>query len=70
MAAGTPPIVYIECVENMVRVHISFTIPARFVDYRSLLVGVSHPIVPVAAVGSISPIWLTREGTAMENCLQ
>jgi hypothetical protein len=67
---GTPPVVQTECVENMARVHISFTIPARFVDYQSFPVGVPHPMIPIATVGSTSPIRLTRERTAVENCLQ
>jgi hypothetical protein len=65
--AGTPPIVQTERVENTTRVHICFTIPSRFVDYQLLLVGVPHPMVPIAAMGSASFIRLTRERTVMEN---
>jgi hypothetical protein len=69
--SGTPPRVQTERVdENMERVHISFTVPARNIDYGQLPVGVPQPMVPVATVGSTSPIQLTRERTAMENCLQ
>jgi hypothetical protein len=53
----------------MIRVHISFTAPARVVDYRSLLVGVPHPMVLIAEVGSASFIWLIRQRTT-ENYLQ
>jgi hypothetical protein len=58
--SGTPPRVQTERVdENMERVHISFTVPARNVDYDQLPVGVPQPMVPVATVGSTSPIQLT-----------
>ena len=68
---GTPPIVETEHVdEHMARVYISFTVPARYVDYGQLPVGAPHPMVAIATVGSTSPIRLTRERTAVENCLQ
>jgi hypothetical protein len=68
---GTPPIVQTEHVdEQMERVYISFNIPARYVHYGQLPVGVPHPMVAIAIVGSTSPILLTRERTAVENCLQ
>jgi hypothetical protein len=67
----TPPIVQTEHVdERMARVYISFTIPARYVDYSQLPVGAPHPMVAIATVGKTSPIRLTRERTAMKNCLQ
>jgi hypothetical protein len=68
---GTPPIVQTEHVdEHMARVYISFTVPARYVDYGQLPVGAPHPMVAIATVGSTSPIRLTRERTSAENCLQ
>jgi hypothetical protein len=68
---GTPPIVQTEHVdEDIARVYISFTIPARYVVYDQLTVGAPHPMVFNAIVGSTSPIWLTRERTVVENCLQ
>jgi hypothetical protein len=68
---GTPPIVQIEHVdEHMARVYISFTVPARYVDYDQLPAGAPHPMVAIATVGKTSPIQLTRERTAVENCLQ
>jgi hypothetical protein len=54
----------------MARVYISFTVPARYVDYDQLPVGAPHPMVAIATVGSTSPIRLTRERTVVENCLQ
>jgi hypothetical protein len=67
---GTPPIVQTEHVaEQMARMYISVTVPARFV-YSQLPVGAPHPMVAIAIVGSTSPIRLTRERTAVENCLQ
>jgi hypothetical protein len=66
---GTPPIVQTEHVdEHMARVCISFTVPARYVG--QLPVDAPHPMVVIAKVGSTSPIRLTRERTAAENCLQ
>jgi hypothetical protein len=68
---GTPPIVQTEHVdEHMARVYISFTIPTRYVDYGQLPVGAPHPMVAIAILGKTSPIRLTRERTAVENCLQ
>jgi hypothetical protein len=67
----TPPIVQTEHVdEHMARVYISFTVPARYVDYGQLPTGAPHPMVAIATVGKTTPIRLTRERTAVENCLQ
>jgi hypothetical protein len=65
--SGISPIVQTERVENTTRVHVYFTIPTRFVDYQSLLVGVPDSMVPIAAMGSTSFIRLTRERTVVEN---
>jgi hypothetical protein len=68
---GTPPVVQTEHIdEHMARVYISFTVSARYVGYGQLPAGAPHPIVVIATVGKTSPIRLTRERTAMENCLQ
>jgi hypothetical protein len=68
---GTPTIVKTEHVdEHMERLYTSFTVPARYVDYDQLPVGAPHPMVAIATVGSTSPIRLTRERNAMENCLK
>jgi hypothetical protein len=37
---------------------------------ENMPVGVPHPMVSIATVGSTSPIRLTRERTAVENCVQ
>jgi hypothetical protein len=67
----THPIVQTEHVDDrMERVYISFTVPARYIDYGQLPVGAPHPMVAIATVGSTSPIRLTRERTVVENCLQ
>jgi hypothetical protein len=50
--------------------NISFTVPARYVDYGQLPLGAPHPMVAIATVGSTSPIRLIRERTIVENCLQ
>jgi hypothetical protein len=69
--SGTPPVVQTEQVdEHMARVYIFFTVPIQYVDYGQLPVGAPHLMVAIATVGSTSPIQLTRERTAMENCLQ
>jgi hypothetical protein len=45
---GTPPIVQTEHVDaRMARVYISFTVPARYIDYNQLQVGAPHPMVVV-----------------------
>jgi hypothetical protein len=68
---GALPIVQTEHVdEHMARVYISFTVPARYVDYGQLAVGAPHLMVAIAKVGKTSPILLTRERTAIENYLQ
>jgi hypothetical protein len=68
---GTPPIVQTEHIdEHMETVYISFTVPARYVDYGQLPAGSPHLMVAIATVGKTSPIRLTRERTAVENCLQ
>jgi hypothetical protein len=68
---GTPPIVQTEHIdENMERLYIFFTVPTRYVDYGQLPAGAPHPMVAIAAVGKTTPIRLTRERTAVENCLQ
>jgi hypothetical protein len=68
---GAPPIVQTEHVdEHMARVYISFTVPARYVDYGQLLAGAPHPMLAIATVGKTTPIRLTRERTAVENYLQ
>jgi hypothetical protein len=69
--SGTPPIVQTEHIDElMTRVYISLAVPARYVDYGQLPVGAPLPMVAITTVGSTSPIRLTQEKTAMENCLQ
>jgi hypothetical protein len=64
--SGTPPIVQTEHVdEHMARVYISFTVPARYVDYGQFPVGAPHPMVAITTVGSTSPIRLNRESTVL-----
>jgi hypothetical protein len=68
---GIPPIVQTEHVdEHMARVYMSFTVPARYVDYGQLPAGAPHPMIAIATVGKTTPIRLTRERTVVENCLQ
>jgi hypothetical protein len=57
---GTPPIVQTEHVdEHMARVYISFSVPARYVDYGQLPAHAPHPMVVIATAGKTSPIRLT-----------
>jgi hypothetical protein len=56
--------------EHMARVYISFSVPARYVDYGQLSAGAPHPMVAIATVSKRSHIRLTRESTVVENCLQ
>jgi hypothetical protein len=68
---GTPPIMQTEHVdEHMARVHISLTVPARYVDYGQLPADAPQSMVAIATVSKTSPIRLTRERTAVENYLQ
>jgi hypothetical protein len=67
----TPPILQTKHVdEHMARLYISFTLPARYVDYGQLPAGAPHLMVAIAIVCKTSPIRLTRERTIVENCLQ
>ena len=68
--SGTEPVVQTEQVGNMRRLHISFSIAARGVDYRTLPVGMPHLMVPVAVVGDAAFIRLTQERTAVEKCIE
>ena len=63
--SGTEPVVQTEQVGNMSRLHISFSIAARGVDYRTLPVGMPHPMVPVAVF-----IRLSQERTVVEKCIE
>jgi hypothetical protein len=68
---GTPSIVQTAHVdEHMARVCISFTVPARYVDNGQFPADTPHPMVAIANVGKTTPIRLTRERTAVENCIQ
>ena len=67
---GTDFVVQTEVVGNYPRLHISFQVRARGLDYLSMPVGTPHPMVPIAAMGSPSPTRLTRERTVVEACLR
>ena len=69
--SGTDFVVQTEdVVQNFPRLHISFRVRARGVDYLSMPVGMPHLMVPIAAMGSPSPTRLTRERTVVEACLR
>ena len=74
---GTTPVVHLELVRqpDIKRVHISFLVPIRHVDFSSMKQGEDPfssmiPMVSIAAVGGEAPIWTTYERLAVEACLQ
>ena len=57
------------------RVHISFQIPVRHIDWSSMVPGEDPfssmiSMVSIAAVGGEAPIWTTYERLAVEACLE
>ena len=57
------------------RVHISFQIPVRHIEWSSMVAGEDPsfsmiPMVSIAAVGGEAPIWTTYERLAVEACLE
>lgn len=68
--AGILPVVQAEQVGNFSRLHISFSVPARGVDFRTWPMRVPHPMVPIAVVGDPAFYQITRARTAVERCLQ
>ena len=57
------------------RVHISFQIPVRHIEWSSMVAGEDPsfsmiPMVSIAAVGGEAPIWTTYERLAVEACVE
>ena len=57
------------------RVHISFQIPVRHIEWSSVVPREDPsssmiPMVSIAAMGGEAPIWTTYERLAVEACLQ
>ena len=57
------------------RIHISFQVPVRHVDFSSMELGEdptssTMPMVSIAAMGGEAPIWTTYERLVVEACLQ
>ena len=69
---GTTPVVQIEVVResDFKRVHISFQVPVRHIDFTSMEPGEPTPMVSIAAMGGVAPIWITYERLAVEAYLQ
>ena len=74
---GTSPVVRLELVRqpDFKRVHISFQVPVRHVDFSSMELGEDPtsstiPMVSITAMGGEAPIWTTYERLAVEACLQ
>ena len=74
---GSTPVVHLELVRqpDIKRVHISFHVPIRHVDFSLMEQGEDPsssmiPMVSIAAVGGEAPIWTTYERLAVEACLE
>ena len=70
---GTTPVVHLELVwqPDIKRVHISFQVPVRHVDFSLMEPGEDPsssmiPMVSIAAVGGDAPIWTTYERLAVD----
>jgi len=68
---GTTLVVQIEVVHqpDLKKVHISFQVPVRHMDFASMELGEATPMVSIAAMGGVAPIWVTYERLAVEACL-
>ena len=74
---GTTPVVRLELVRepDFKRIHISFQVPVRYVDFSSMELGEDPisstiPMVSIAAMGGEAQIWTTYERLAVEACLR
>ena len=74
---GTTPVVRLKLVRqpDFKRVHISFQVPVRHVDFSSMEPGEDPissriPMVSITAMGGEAQIWTTYERLAVEACLQ
>ena len=74
---GTTPVVHFELVRqpDIKRVHISFQILVRHIEWSSMVPGENPsssmiPMVSIAAVGGEASIWTTYERLVVEACLQ
>ena len=74
---GTTPVVRLELVRqpDFKRVHISFQVPVRHIDFSSMELGEdpsssTKPMVSIAAMGGEAQIWTTYERLAVEACLR
>jgi len=66
--SGTTPVVQIEVVHesDFKRVHISFHIPIRHMDFVSMELGEATPMVSILVMGGVALIWVTYERLAVE----
>ena len=69
---GTTHVVQIEVVRepDFETVYISFQVPVRHIDFTSMEPGEPTPMVSIAAMGGVAPIWVTYERLAVQACLQ
>ena len=74
---GTTPVVRLELVRqpDIKRIHISFQVPVRHVDFSSMELGEDPtsstiPMVSIAAMGGEAQIWTTYEKLAVEVWLR
>jgi hypothetical protein len=54
---------------DLKNVHISFQVLVRHVDFGLIEQGEATPMVSIAAMGGVEPIWVTYERLAIEACL-
>ena len=66
--SGTTPVVQIEVVHesDFKRVHISFHIPIRHMDFVSMELEEVTPMVSVLVMGGVALIWVTYERLAVQ----
>jgi len=74
---GTTPVVRLELVHqpDFKRVHISFQVPIRHIDFASMKQGEDPissriPMVSIAPMGGEAQIWITYERLVVEACLR
>ena len=58
---GTTPMVQIEvvCEPGFKKVDNSFQVPVRHIDFASIAPEEATPMVSIAAMGGVAPIWVT-----------
>ena len=55
---------------DLKNVHISFQVLVRHIDFGLIEQGEATPMVSIASMGGVEPIWVTYERLVVEACLQ